>query len=231
MIEEIKGLDNLRLLEDLSLFSNRITELKGLDNLENLNVLSVGCNEIAVLDDSVRYLHRLRNNLEVLKIKDNAFPDTSEKEYKGRIIAYLKNLKYLDYELIEAQERAKADNDFKTELEGTILETEDQKDNTEVKEQYKALEEAHIHHTQNLFDNCCKSFESYDIISGFQKYGEVWSMTEPNIQEDYVAALQQSVKMKHKEKKTKINFCEQKMRQAERNAEVESIRKIEVYKK
>ena len=102
MIEEIKGLDNLRLLEDLSLFSNRITELKGLDNLENLNVLSVGCNEIAVLDDSVRYLHRLRNNLEVLKIKDNAFPDTSEKEYKGRLIAYLKNLKYLDYELIEA---------------------------------------------------------------------------------------------------------------------------------
>jgi len=73
MIEEIKGLENLRLLEDLSLFSNRITELRGLDNLENLNVLSVGSNEISNLEDSVKYLHRLRNNLEVLKINNNAF--------------------------------------------------------------------------------------------------------------------------------------------------------------
>ena len=105
MIEEIKGLENLRLLEDLSLFSNRITELKGLDNLENLNVLSVGSNEIASLEDSVKYLHGLRNNLEVLKINNNSFRETSEKEYKGRIIAFLKNLKYLDYELIEVNER------------------------------------------------------------------------------------------------------------------------------
>jgi len=109
----------------LSLFSNRITELKGLDTLENLNVLSVGTNQIVSLEDSVKYLHRLRNNLEVLKIKDNEFRETGEKEYKGRIIAYLKNLKYLDYELIEAQERYKADNDYKTELEGTNLESEE----------------------------------------------------------------------------------------------------------
>lgn len=26
------------------------------------------------------------------------------------------------------------------------------------------LEEAHIHHTQNLFTNCCKAFEDYDKI-------------------------------------------------------------------
>ena len=44
MIEKIEGLEELRLLEDLSLFSNRITVLEGLDNLENLNVLSVGSN-------------------------------------------------------------------------------------------------------------------------------------------------------------------------------------------
>ena len=122
--------------------------LEGLDNLESLNVLSVGSNEIQSLEDSVKYLHWLRNNLEVLKIIDNAFKETGEKDYKGKIIAYLKNLQYLDYELIEIKEREKADNDYKTELEGTVLENEETKgDNTEQKEQYKALEEAHIHHT------------------------------------------------------------------------------------
>ncbi len=89
MIEKIEGLDNLRLLEDLSLFSNRIVVLEGLDALENLNVLSIGSNLIASLDDSVKYLHKLRNNLEVLKINNNAFRESGEKEYKRRIIAYI----------------------------------------------------------------------------------------------------------------------------------------------
>ena len=89
MIEKIEGLENLRLLEDLSLFSNRITRLEGLDNLEKLNVLSVGSNNIESLEDAVKYLHKLRNNLEVLKIIKNGFKEVGEKEYKGRIIAYL----------------------------------------------------------------------------------------------------------------------------------------------
>ena len=131
MIESIKGLDNLRQLEDLSLFSNRITVLEGLDNLENLNVLSVGSNEIANLEHSVNYLHKLRNNLEVLKIIDNAFRETSQKEYKGRIIAYLRNLKYLDYELIELKERETAESEYKQELENSQLETDDNAGNQE----------------------------------------------------------------------------------------------------
>ena len=75
MIEKIEGLENLRHLEDLSLFSNRITVLEGLDTLENLNVLSVGSNLILSLEDAVKYLHTLRNNLEVLKIRDNSFKE------------------------------------------------------------------------------------------------------------------------------------------------------------
>ena len=125
MIEKIEGLENLRQLEDLSLFSNRITKLEGLDNLEKLNVLSVGSNNIESLEDAVKYLHSLRNNLEVLKIIKNSFKEVGEKEYKGRIIAYLPMLKYLDYELIEVKEREKAEQDYKTELESTQLENED----------------------------------------------------------------------------------------------------------
>ena len=148
LIEKIEGLENLKQLEDLALFSNNIEVLEGLDTLENLNVLSVGKNVMTNLDESVRYLHGLRNNLEVLKINGNKFRETGEKEYKGRIIAYLKNLKYLDYELIEAKEREKADSDYKAELETQTIDNEDNKDTTESKEAYKRLEEAHIHHTE-----------------------------------------------------------------------------------
>ena len=89
MIEKIEGLENLRLLEDLSLFSNRIVVVEGLDTLENLNVLSLGSNLIASLDEAVKYLHSLRNNLEVLKINNNSFREAGDKEYKRRIMAYV----------------------------------------------------------------------------------------------------------------------------------------------
>ena len=174
MIEVIKGLENLRELEDLSLFSNRIVALEGLDTLEKLNVLSVGSNAIASLEDSVKYLHKLRNNLEVLKIKDNAFRETGEKDYKNRIIAYLRNLKYLDYELIEEKEREKAFDENKGELETAQLEKDDTAGNNEQKEQYEALQEAHIHHTVNFFMSCCEAFENYDIISGFVKFNDAY---------------------------------------------------------
>jgi len=132
MIEKMEGLSELQMLEDLTLFSNRITVIEGLDGLENLNVLSVGSNEIQSLEASVKYLHKLKNNLEVLKMIDNAFKESGEKDYKGKIIAYLNKLQYLDYELIETKEREKATSDYKTELEGTVLENEEHKgDNTE----------------------------------------------------------------------------------------------------
>ena len=140
----MEGLKKLTQLEDLSLFQNRISIVEGLETLEQLNVLSVGNNQIYGLDESVRYLSRLRNNLEVLKICGNTMKETSDKEYKRKIIAYLRQLKYLDYQLIDPEERERALDDYKTELEGQQLENEDQKDNTESKEAYRLLEEAHI---------------------------------------------------------------------------------------
>ena len=76
LIEKIEGLDKLSVLEDLSLFSNRISKLENLDYLTNLNVLSVGNNELYSLDDTIKYLTGLKNNLEVLKIKGNRFKET-----------------------------------------------------------------------------------------------------------------------------------------------------------
>ncbi len=105
LITKIEGLDKCTKLSDLSLFKNHIETLSGLDNLKELNVLSVGSNKILNLEDTIDYLRKLKNRLEVLRISDNSFQKQRTAEYKKYTIARLKQLKYIDYELIEAKER------------------------------------------------------------------------------------------------------------------------------
>lgn len=73
MIVKIEGLNKCTSLTDLSLFKNRITVLSGLEELKELNVLSVGSNMIVNLEETIFYLQKLKNKLEVLRISDNAF--------------------------------------------------------------------------------------------------------------------------------------------------------------
>ena len=117
LIEKIEGLETLTQLTDLSLFSNQIKELRGLDNLKQLNVLSVGSNLIASYQPAIEYLRGLTNKLEVLKMSDNPFSKFQEHEYKLHAIAYLKELKYLDYELVEDETREKANEKYKEEIQ------------------------------------------------------------------------------------------------------------------
>jgi len=92
LIEKIEGLDNLVKLTDLSLYSNRIVDLSGLENLRDLNILSVGSNKLASLEESVRYLMKLKCNLQVLRIDDNVFQKTSDKDYRKYAISQLGRL-------------------------------------------------------------------------------------------------------------------------------------------
>jgi len=103
LIEKIENLDNLTKLTDLILFSNRITKIEGLDNLQELNVFSFGQNLVRQLDESVQYLKSLKNKLEVLNMADNPFANTgqNEQDYKYYTVEVLKNLKYLDYQVID----------------------------------------------------------------------------------------------------------------------------------
>jgi len=105
LIDKIEGLDCLTKLTDLSLYSNCITEISGLENLHELNVLSLGKNKIKNYENAINCLKGLKNKLEVLKLAENpgTTKDNNEFEYKQYAIAYLKDLKYLDYELIEEE--------------------------------------------------------------------------------------------------------------------------------
>lgn len=231
MIEKIEGLDTLTDLEDLSLYDNKISKLEGLEQLRNLNVLSVGKNQLEQLDKSVDYLSGLTNNLEVLKIKQNWFKEQGDKEYKGRIIAFLNRLKYLDYELISDADRQRANQEYRSDIDQKKqqIDTSQEKNENE-DQQKKELKEAHIECTHNLFLNSCKSFEDYNKIQSFLKYADIFSTFESHIDES-VTKFQGDIKIQHKKKKEIIKFCLDKMCIAERKAEQESILMIEQYKK
>jgi len=55
VIEEIKGLDKLTQLEDLSLFDNKIEKINdGLDKCQNLNVFSIGYNKLNTYEELIQ---------------------------------------------------------------------------------------------------------------------------------------------------------------------------------
>lgn len=79
-------------------------------------MLSIGSNELNNLEDAIDYLRKLKNNLQVLRIDNNKFQKSRNAEYKKYTIARLKQLKYIDYELIEAKERDQANEEHKDEM-------------------------------------------------------------------------------------------------------------------
>ena len=102
MITKMENLEALVNLTDLTLYSNHITEIGNLETLTELNVFSFGKNEVKDYEASIKYLRGLKNKLQVLNMADNpyVYASQSEKDYKYHTICMLKNLKYLDYELI-----------------------------------------------------------------------------------------------------------------------------------
>ena len=117
-ITEIKGLDTLVELRDLSLYSNLIRTVAGLDTLSKLQCLSLGVNQIDSLDDTARYLHRLRA-LRMLTLSGNQI--SAQKVYKNRIIAFVgENLRYLDSRLVLPKEHRDASDDQNEALSGVV---------------------------------------------------------------------------------------------------------------
>ena len=115
-IKNIKGLDTLTKLTDLSLYDNCIEKIEGLDKLTELKVLSFGKNKVTDLDATIQYLKDLKNQLQVLNMADNPFLLTgnqSDQGYKYQAVYRLKNLKYLDYILIDDSLRQEAEENCK----------------------------------------------------------------------------------------------------------------------
>nr|XP_034986927.1 dynein regulatory complex subunit 3 isoform X2 [Zootoca vivipara] len=96
-IEVIEGLDALVKLQDLSLYNNRISKIENLDTLQELQVFSIGNNNIQTLENVI-YLRKFKN-LRTLNLTGN--PVCENEVYTTFIAAYLPDLVYLDFRLVD----------------------------------------------------------------------------------------------------------------------------------
>ncbi|GAX80910.1 hypothetical protein CEUSTIGMA_g8345.t1 [Chlamydomonas eustigma] len=99
-INRIEGLEKLVNLVDLSLFNNQIEVIENLENQTNLNVLSLGNNQLKKLDN-VMYLRQFRN-LRLVNLAGNPF--CKEHDYRSYVLSHIKDLTYLDYRRVAAND-------------------------------------------------------------------------------------------------------------------------------
>ena len=173
-IETIDGLNSLTKLQDLTLCSNRITKIENLDALEELQVLSLGCNFLSELNNLV-YLRQFKN-LQSINLSQNPF--CQNEDYKAFTIAYLPNLVYLDFRMIDPESRAAAKEKYFMDL-GQLEEEEVivQRKKSEEKKQVEALELHTLAYVEHLDGNALY-LEMYDEDSDGKKLNKLPSMEE-----------------------------------------------------
>ncbi|KAJ3123148.1 Dynein regulatory complex subunit 3 [Nowakowskiella sp. JEL0407] len=191
-ITQIEGLDKLTNLTDLSLYNNRISKIENMEDLFNLQVFSIGNNNLTVLEN-LSYLSRFEN-LRVLNAAGNSL--CKNPNYRHYVLAHIRNLKYLDYRLVDEESVAAARERY---IDDLIAIEEEEKVAIGRKEEMKRMREAeelcegaHVAKIDRLFD------EMFDEDQDFQK---LLPLARENIEElrgDYRAKFEVIAKeLKH----------------------------------
>jgi len=203
-----------------------------MEKLTKLNVFSFGKNLVKNHETAIQYLKGLHNNLEVLNMAENPFmkagggPATPEdyKNFKYYAIEMLKKLKYLDYELINAQQRDLAKQKYNDEAQD-----KDQNANSAADDSKNLVDQelriAKIEYTHKMIERIQDEFDDIQKIKIISKYQDAWSNFEQPVDE-LTTKFQTEIKVLSKEKQRYIVYCDATLRKAELQAEAESIEKI-----
>jgi hypothetical protein len=201
-IRKIQGLDSLVNLEDLTLYSNKISVVEGLDKLTKLQCLSLGNNRIDSLEQVIR-LRQIRS-LKMLTLSDN--PVCKEAEYKMIVLAYVDNIKYLDYALVNPAERITAKEQYHDEL----LDVEDKESvifdkaarDQAMSQLVKKLDEACILFAHSIFDDLFTDdvdVEKLKHMPGVKEQIEIFRNKFKAMSEDFIRIALERFEKKKKE--------------------------------
>ncbi|KAL3681837.1 hypothetical protein R1sor_024793 [Riccia sorocarpa] len=164
-IERIEGLETLTNLTDLSLFNNKITKLEGLETLEDLVCLSLGNNFISELED-VAYFRQFRK-LRLLVLSGN--PISKDPEYRLFVIAFMRNMLYLDHKLCFKHQIDQAKDEYQDELqelkEKELQEEEDIKNRLAKRAETELYEKANLVGVDGLLDKMLKDDPEHARLS------------------------------------------------------------------
>ena len=152
-ISKIEGLDKLTKLTDLSLYNNNISVLEGMESfMSTLTVLSLGNNRLNNLE-GLMYLRPFKE-LRLINFAGN--PICQDPEYRSYVLSHIKNLKYLDYRLVQQEAVQQAKEQYQDEMieleekeEEEAAAKKKEREETEKQEQYDA---ANMSGVEDLFE-------------------------------------------------------------------------------
>lgn len=118
-----------------------------------------------------------------MRIDDNAFMKTSDKNHRFYCIAHLDNLKYLDYTLIEKSDREKAKDDHKDEInEGVGGADKPEGEGAAIDQE---LVDARIDNTFQLLDSVMRESEDFNRVFPLPNYNDLFSTSDNAIDEKW----------------------------------------------
>eukprot|EP00927_Polykrikos_kofoidii_P016932 TRINITY_DN17695_c0_g1_i2.p1 TRINITY_DN17695_c0_g1~~TRINITY_DN17695_c0_g1_i2.p1 ORF type:complete len:560 (-),score=155.00 TRINITY_DN17695_c0_g1_i2:125-1804(-) len=187
-IREIEGLDKLTNLLDLSLYHNQIEEITNLDGCPNLNILSLGHNNITDIKQ-INYLRMFRN-LRCLCLDGNKV--CQHESYHQHVLAYLVDLKYLDYILIVKKDAQQAQEGYHLDELTEIKEREKTEyEKVQAKKDKAAviakLKTAFLDVTEDLFEDLFSKEVEPENVTVLACYGV--------LKEDYRDKLNEDIKL------------------------------------
>lgn len=221
-IREIENLENLSNLTDLSLYNNQIEEIKGLDGCPNLNILSLGRNNIKDLKQ-IDYLRKFQN-LRTVCLEGNQICNNDS--YSQHVLAYLTNLKYLDYMLIDRRAVAQAQEGYQLDELTELREREAQeKANLNAQKEKRALleklKQSFLDCTEDLFEELFSKEVEPEHVTVLGCYGPLKEDYRDKLA-DETKSLKQGMEEKNEGRLKKANAFEKAVHAAEKESEDEA---------
>lgn len=229
-IREIEGLEDLTNLLDLSLYHNQIEEIKGLDGCLKLNILSLGHNNIKDL----KQIDNLRKfkNLRCVCLDGNKVCQNDS--YNQHVLAYLPNLKYLDYMLIDRKAVAQAQEGYNLDELTEVKEREQteaakQKAAEEKRTIIAKLKEAFMDCTEDLFEELFSKEAEPEHLTVLQCYAPMKEEFREKLTDD-IKNLRVWMDEKNEGRVKKAAAFEKAVAQAEKESEDEAFSMIRDFK-
>ncbi|KAJ3287744.1 Dynein regulatory complex subunit 3 [Borealophlyctis nickersoniae] len=229
-ITTIEGLDGLVKLTDLTLYNNRISKVENLDDLVNLTVLSVGNNNLTVLEN-LSYLTKF-SNLRVLNVSGNSL--CKNPNYRHYVLAHMRNLKYLDYRLVDADSVAAAREKY---IDDLIAQEEEEKVQVAKREEEKKKEETNaLHESAHILGIDTLFTTMFHEDPDFSKLSPISTDQVNDLKEEYHAKfevvtneLKHFVLRRSQEKSDEMAMFKSCLREAKGERDEECIKQLNRY--
>lgn len=223
-IREIEGLDKLCNLTDLSLYHNQIEHIGGLDSCRKLNILSLGHNNIQDLDQ-MNYL-RPFPNLRCVCFEGNKV--CNHDSYNQHVLAYLVNLKYLDYMLIDRKAVKEAVDCHAVD---DLTDIREKEADAASKLHAQKVKEAKIQELKASFLDCTEDL--FEDLFGEEPAHVTYLQSYAQMKEDYRDKLAEEIKLlrsrmegRNERRMKMIGSFEKAVSMAEKEGEAETLQLV-----